>query len=643
MKRFLTLFALALVFAAPLTAAPRWTPIGPFGGFPETLTLDPTNSKVLYAATYLQGAFRTLDGGVTWTPIQGLRSVGNVAVDPSRPSTLYLSVGTPDQILKSLDRGAHWAPANGGLPPGDSTGLIAVDPAKPSRVYAAVEGVWHSRDGGATWRAARRPLPAGLPGWVQVLVASARPAGTVFAGTSSGLYRSTDGGDSWKLAGSRLPVGDVLAVAVAPSDPRTVWVSLREAGLYLSQDGGTTWRPSAAQPADSVVLSLAVSSRSARTVWAGTQQDGLFRSVDQGAHWGPTGPPYETIFHLATGGRDVYVGLYPGPDLSDRGGILASDNEGKTWQVRNQGFANSQAADLAVDAADPRNLWVAMGDNSLFRSTNRGAAWVFPRQPLLHGSPSPNAGVALSADGAAVYAVADDGLWLSENQGDSWSQVRPPAIPGSATGLIRTHPRDPATVYAGDRTKLYVSPDKGSSWQPLNVEFTCAVTDLAVAPSEPATLYTAGAFLGPDTEGNCLIRSHFSLFRSTDGGVSWTRINPGLPATVEAVTVAVDPRNPRTIYVPSGTAVWKSTDGGDTWASSNVAPPALVGTVAVSPVSGTVWAGTFDARVFASHDGGVTWQPMGGPQTYIIRRLVPDPLDPNRLYAATWGGVWVLQ
>ncbi len=647
LRRFLSsalLLAGVLALALPASqaaAAPRWTAIGPFGGFPENLTLDPTNSKVLYATSFLQGAFRTLDGGVTWTPIQGLRSLGNVAVDPSRPSTLYLSVGTPDQILKSLDRGAHWAPAHGGLPPGDGTGLIAVDPAKPSRIYAAVgSGVWHSRDGGATWQAARQPLPAVLPGGVQMLVAAARPAGTVFAGTPSGLYQSTDGGDSWKLAGSRLPVGDVLAVAVAPSDPRTVWVSLREAGLYLSQDGGTTWRPSAAQPADSVVISLAISSRSARTVWAGTLQDGLFRSGDQGAHWVHTGPSYETIFHLVTGGRDLYVGLYPGPDLSDRGGVLASSNEGKTWQVRNQGFANLEADDVAVDAADPRNLWAAMGDNSLFRSTNRGAAWVFPRQPLVHGSPSSNAGVALSADGAAVYAVADDGLWLSENQGDSWSQVSPSP---SGASLVRTHPRDPATVYAGDRTKLYVSPDKGSSWQPLNVEFTCALTDLAVAPSEPTTLYAAGAFLGPPTEGNCLIRSHFSLFRSTDGGVSWTRINPGLPAIVEAVTVAVDPRNSRTIYVPSGTAVWRSTDGGDTWASFNVAPPAIVGTVAVSPVSGTVWAATFDARVFASHDGGVTWQPTGGPQAYIIRRLIPDPLDPNRLYAATWGGVWVLQ
>ena len=639
MNRLLSTLALALL-AAPLAAAPHWTALGPFGGFPETLTLDPTNSKVLYASAYVQGVFRTLDGGLSWTPIQGQPSLGNVAVDPSHPSTLYLSVATPDQILKSLDRGAHWAPANGGLPAEINTTLIAVDPAKPSRIYAAGEGVWHSRNGGASWQAARQPLPPVERG-VQVLVATARPAGTVFAGTRSGLYRSTDGGDSWKLAGGRLPVGDVLALAVAPSDPRTVWVSLREAGLYLSQDGGTTWRPSTAQPADSVVMCLTISSRSARTVWAGTQQDGLFRSTDEGAHWGPTGLPYETIFHLATGGRDLYVGLYPGPDLTDRGGVLASRDEGRTWQVRNQGFANSQAADVAVDATDPRNLWVAMGDNTLFRSTNRGAAWIFPQQPLLHGSPSPSAGVALSADGAAVYAVADSRLWRSSGQGGPWSLLLETP---EGVDFVRADPHDPATAYAAGPRTLSVSHDTGAHWQPLNVEFSCAILDVAIAPSEPATLYAAGADNpAPRPEGTCLIGAKAALFRSTDGAASWTRIDAGLPPAVDVPSIAVDPRDPRTVYVPIGTSVWKSTDGGATWTGSNVGATTNLVSVAVSAGSGTVWASSFDARVFASHDGGATWQTTGGPQSYTIQRLIPDPIDPNRLYATTWGGVWVFQ
>lgn len=642
MKTLLAVLATVALLNPPLVAAPHWTALGPFGGYAQALILDPTDPKALYATTGLQGTFRTLDGGLTWVPIYPGLNFGNVAVDPSRPSTIYLSVASSDRILKSLDRGAHWMPANGGLPAGDGAGAITVDPGQPSRVYAAVEGVWHSRDRGASWQPARQPLPEGSASIIKVLVASARPVGTVFAGTPVGLYRSADGGDSWQLAG--LPVAEVMAVAVAPSDPRTVWVSLRDAGLYVSLDGGVSWRPSAAQPEET--LSLAVSPRSARTVFAGTTA-GLVRSTDGGAHWGAASLPDKVIFHVAAGGRFLYVALLPDfePPASspspDPGGVLVSSNEGKTWQVRNQGLADLDSIDLAVNPANPHNLWAAMGDLGLsqgFRGAGGAVPWERPEQPPSTQVPVYAPSVAFSADGAAVYAVADSQLWLNDNRGGPWSQLLQTP---SGLALVRADPRDAATVYAADRTKLYASHDNGAHWQPLNVEFTCFIFDVAVAPSEPATLYAAGANdPAPNTEGSCVRRAKAALYRSADGGASWTRIDAGLPGV--PVTVAVAPSDPRKVYVPLGTGVWRSQDGGATWAFSNVAAPG-VASVAVSSAFGTVWAGTFDSRVFASLDGGATWQPRGGPQAYTIRRLIPDPLNPLRLYAATWSGVWVLE
>ena len=300
--------------------------------------------------------------------------------------------------------------------------------------------------------------------------------------------------------------------------------------------------------------------------------------------------------------------------------------------------------DLAVDPANPRSLWAAMSDFGLFhglRANSGTVPWTRPPQPPTGVVPSEADSVAVSAGGDEVYSVVDGQLWTSDRS-LVWRTLT--ATPPLFSGFVRTHPRDPVTLYAAGPQKLYASQGAGASWQPLNVEFGCALLDLAIAPSFPTTLYAAGANpANPAVPEQCTGNSVAALFRSTDGGASWTPIVAGLPAASAINSVAVDPRDPRTLYVPLGTQVWRSTDGGATWAPSNVGAPFLT-SVAVSPGTGTVWAGTFDAHVFASHDGGVTWQSIGGPQTFSIRRLVPDPAaGSNRLYAITWSGVWAFQ
>lgn len=652
LHRRLILSLLALLLAAPLLAAsPRWTALGPFGGDVQFLTLDPTNPLALYANMGFQGGtYRTLDGGLSWEPIQALQSLGNVAVDPSRPATIYLAVQTADRILKSRDRGAHWAPASHGLPAGIGAGEIAVDPVQPSSVYAAVDGsVWHSRDRGATWQPSSQPLTDenGAGAFVQILVAPGRPAGTVYAGTPSGLFRSVDGGETWHLLGTGLPVGEVLALAVAPSDPRIVWVSLRDTGLYFSPDGGTSWQRAAGQIPESPVQALAVSPRAPRTLWAGNVVR-LYRSTDGGAHWAADGLPAR-ILAVAAGGRYVYAGVqsdFQAPGIPELGGVRASTNEGKTWQRRNQGLPGLFASDMAVDPANPRDLWAAMSGFGLFhglRANSGTVPWTRPPQPPTGSVPPEADSVAVSAGGDEVYSVVDQQIWTSDH-GSAWSSART-APPPVFSGFVRTHPRDPATAYAAGPDKLYASHDAGASWQPLNLDFGCRIFDLAIAPSTPATLYAAGATpADPAVPARCFENTVAALSRSTDGGATWTSIVAGLPAASAINSVAVDPRDPRTLYVAlNSTQVWKSTDGGATWAPSNVGAPFLT-SVAVSPGTGTVWAGTFDAHVFASHDAGANWQPAGGPQTFSIRRLVPDPAaGSNRLYAVTWSGVWVLE
>jgi photosystem II stability/assembly factor-like uncharacterized protein len=637
MKSFLAACAILTLSTAPLAAAPHWTPLGPYGGFVDTLTVDPVQPQVLYATSEIQGAFKSADGGATWSLIYAGSANGSVAVDPSRHTTLYLS--SFDRVLKSTDGGATWTASSRGLP-NAILSVLAVDPAKRNRVYLAADGVWRSLDGGSTWQPARRPLPKGDARHVTVLVTAPRPAGTVYAATGAGVFRSVDGGDSWKPASHGLPPGPVSTLAMA-ANPQILWASVDRAGIFRSTNGGASWSPAAGQPEGANgVISLAVAPHHPSSAWAGTFQNGIYRTTDAGAHWTPASPRANTRAQaLVATDASLYAGVIP--DFRDPGGVLASGDGGTTWQPRNAGLIALETFDLTVDPRGSGALWAATGPAGLYRSEAGGLSWDSLLQP-----PAPDGAsfstwdthVAFSADGAILYTVFDNRLWASADAGASW-QVRA-TNPGVFFFLV--DPVDPATLYTWVAQDLYASHDAGATWQVLKPGLTCSFNVLAVAPSAPGTLYAGGALSNGGPFGCRNTRA--ALFRSTDGGATWAEADAGL-GLGSVTSLAVDPFDPRTVYsqtlggggTPDG--VWKSTDGGATWLrTGNLTVDKLV----FSAGGGTLWAAS-GSQVFASHDGAASWQPVGGPLAYAIDRLVPDPLDPERLYAATWSGIWVFQ
>ncbi|HSS77834.1 MAG TPA: hypothetical protein VLV54_13960 [Thermoanaerobaculia bacterium] len=366
--------ALALALASPLAAAPHWTSLGPFGGDVDHLTVDPVDTRVVYATLGPQGTFKSVDRGVSWIPILGGPAAGSVAVDPSHHTTIYQAIEV-NRVLKSTDGGAHWTP---GVPFADigQARELAVDPAAASRIYLATsEGVWHSLDGGATWLPSRQPLPEGPTRNVRTVIALARPAGTVFAGTDGGLFKSVDFGETWKIAGHGLPASGITAL-VRASRAGILWAAVAGRGTFFSPNGGTTWKSTARQPAGAgAVTSLAISP-DARTAWAGTAAKGVSRTTDAGGHWSPvalrTGA---SVTSLALGGSTLYAGLHTSSfDVTGRdpGGVVASTDSGNTWQLRNRGLAGL-IVDLAIDPRDSKDLWATTSLQGSFAAPP--AAW----------------------------------------------------------------------------------------------------------------------------------------------------------------------------------------------------------------------------------------------------------------------------
>jgi len=611
----------------------------------DTLSVDPVQPQVLYATAGRQGSFRSVDGGASWSLIHFGYASGNVAVDPSLHTTIYQSLDFK-QVLKSTDGGASWSSSGRGLPNGNLT-LLAVDPAKRNRIYAATDGVWHSLDGGLSWKGSRRPLPKGAARHVLALAVARRPAGTVYAATDAGVFRSVDAGDSWKPSGRGLPPGLVTALAMAPSNPQILWAGAGRI-VFHSTNGGATWRPAASLPIEALgVSSLAAAPGDPSAVWAGTFGHGVYRTTDAGAHWTPAGPrTAPAVAALAATAASVYAVIVPA--FREPGGVLASGDGGGTWQPRNTGLFALEALDVTLDPHHPERLWAAAYLAGLFRGTEGGQGWEIPTQspPPLSDSPVQATRVAFSADGALLDTVFNDFLWTSDNAGAFWHlALGPNTAPSAFVTFLLTHPVDAMALYAGAAggQRLFASHDSGATWQPLEPGFDCAFSTLAAAPSAPATLYAGGSDTASSPSFACLT-TRAAVFRSTDGGATWTRTGSG-PAGDQTLALAVDPLDSRTVYAQIGgrfgnsTGVSKSLDGGDTW-SALTSP--LLKNLVFSAGGGTLW-GNQGSQVFASHDGGASWQSVGGPAVFDVDRLVPDPVDPDRLYAATTGGVWVFQ
>jgi photosystem II stability/assembly factor-like uncharacterized protein len=642
-----------LVFAALLALAgsagaipPPWVPLGPFGGDVRSLTAGP-DPATLYAVTP-GGVFKTADRGLSWAAINVRTDAGNLAADPVHSGVLYLSVYN-EGVVKSIDGGAHWAAANGGLPFQSATPrAVAVDPARPERLYlitASPAGLWRSGDGGASWRSGG---PAGPRS-----IAVSPLAGVAFLSANGGVYRTLDAGATWKLTGRGLPAGPADALAVAASDPRTVYAYFNAAGLFRSHDGGAAWQRRTLPLNAGSVVAFAVSPRTPRLLYIALSNGGFYRSADSGAHWtGFTG--ISNVQALAAAEPRTSDTVYAGTGLlgGTLGGVWWSDDAGTTWTRRSQGLSALKATQVAVDPAQPDHLWTLVQGRA-YRSFNRGAQWLAASRLPAGNPPAANA-VRKLLIGASSQVFAADlrALWRSTDDGASWTLAFAPPGSSSFVDLLAAASPPAAGLYLeADPGSVYRSTDGGASWQPEGDSgLVCIPGDLVVAPASPEVIYAGGSGKSP---APYLCHDPFSLrvVRSDDGGATWTDVSAGLPGEVVAA-LAVDPRDARIVYAgigvgvafPEGDGVWKSTDGGRTWSRAGAElADHTVSTLLASTLSGRLYVVIDGNRVLRSDDGGASWQGWSrGLKTSAVTALTADPGDPRRIYAATANGGWAI-
>jgi hypothetical protein len=211
------------------------------GGWVRALERDAVAPTTVYAATEGGGAFRSTNGGGSWSALSA-----GLAGHPAR--TVRAILALPGRVLAGTEQGVFvlngstWT----GLGQGDGAGklnasvqtLLSVNGTLLAGTFAG--GVFRSSDDGQTWLppGPGSGMPAGETVW------SLRAFGSlVLAATSSGVYRSVDGGVTWTPAGDGIPPGQTTFRVFADSVLPNVWYAGTGSGVYRTLDAGLTWAP----------------------------------------------------------------------------------------------------------------------------------------------------------------------------------------------------------------------------------------------------------------------------------------------------------------------------------------------------------------------------------------------------------------
>jgi len=601
------------------------------------LALDPADENTIYAGTgeanyanhsrYGLGLLKSIDGGDTWTQLAEVTFAGRcfsrITIDPSNTQVLYASIGRaggfPELaaakghpgatgnvgVFKSVDGGVSWIQLAGGLPNVEATDL-ALDPSNPSVVYAAI--------------------------------------GRVFGSSQNGIWKSTDAGASWvKLAGGLPSSGSIgrVSVAVAPSQPSRLYALIAgpatstgggasTQGAYRSDNSGATWT---SLPVGSIQATygwylsvVSVAPTNANTVFFGGLD--FVRSTTSGASFTNVTPPHVDMHAAAWDASGRLV-------VGDDGGVHRSSNNGTSWSSLNAGLGTVQF--YAGLSSHPTNAFIHYGgtqDNGTNRRSTNSRDWtqilggdggwtqVDPIAPnRIFGEYQGAGNLFRSTDGGNNLNFAGSGI----DSGDRNCFLPPYLIDGSSPSRM---------FYATHR--IYRSLDGGSSWNAWSGDLTFgagAIRSLALAPSNPNVLYAA------TNDGKVLVSTNGgSIFQTVLTNV------PGWPRTTREIFV--DPGNSMRAYLAVaafGVAqIRRTSDGGQNWTDLDQALPDVpVNVVAVqASLTERIFAGTDDG-LWYSPDGGQTWTRygVGLPRAPVIDILL-EPAR-HRIGVATQGrGAW---
>lgn len=617
----------------------QWSALGPPGGDVSDVAASPADGDVVIAALALAtgggGAYRSADGGATWTPIPALAGRASFHIEFAPDGTAYL--GTQDGVWISEDAGLTWTALNLGIGPNDTVLSIAIDPSDPDTIWAGTSesfgqqpvNLLRSTDGGITWSNRTPPLDVPMNG--NAIAVDPGDSDTVvaaFSGDFGGgsVWVSTDGGDTWSNRSAGLPANPMRALH---HDGERILLGGGQlfgsqfVGLYASDDLGATWTMlhDASWPLR-VVTDIAVDPIDPDRIWVATDGTGIHRSNDGGATWA-TG--------IGGSGNLATQSVRFVPDDADR--ILLGVSSLAVFRSSDGGESFAQSADgiselnlFSIDAnpLDPQEVAVAFQGNNnggVLLSSDGGASWTPAPVPATRYRV-----VRFDADGK-LYAlstgptsVAPEGLYRREGDG-TWTNIGPDQGPAFESDLatVRISDDDPQRIWlggsdfgvAGFEQTIWYTGDGGASWtKQYEGGDNLVTTDIEIV-DDGAGQELVAAY--DDASGGNL----GGALRTDDAGANWVDASAGLPAAFHRMPRLCRPADAGdTVLMSAWTgwstgAVYRSDDRGATWTATPWTGSAINDIACDVSSAGTVYiAAQGSPTVLRSDDGAASFAPF---------------------------------
>jgi photosystem II stability/assembly factor-like uncharacterized protein len=434
------------------------------------LSVVATDAQTILVGTSGHGLFITRDGGATWASVAELEEayIPLLAADPGDPRTIYAS--TRRALVRSRDGGATWEALSGGIQNQAVYALLIEAPQRRLVAGTAGRGILMSDDEGTTWQPVNTNLPEG-----RAVLALTVQGSTMFAGTADGVFVSDDAGATWRASGTGIGAPQLHALTLNPGNG-ALWLA-SEDGLYQSRDQGASWqRAGPLLP----VLSVALAPNDPRTIYVGTSHQGVFTSHDGGATWGAAGGDL--------GGRASVAGLTVDPQnaqnvfarvLFER--IYKSVDGGDSWRTVWAGMPNdTEVETMAIDPRDSRVMY-AGSNNQLYYSTNGGETW----QPRGLDGVTTFAVWIDPRDSNSLLAGATDGLYQSHDAGANWEPI------GFAHTTVTAITRDQGgNLYVGTKYDgAFVSQDDGKTFNRLGAGLDSASINALASDDTRGIIY----------------------------------------------------------------------------------------------------------------------------------------------------------
>ena len=666
-------------------AAPQWTALGPNNNLGRVIDIafHPQNSNILYIASPGGGAYKSTDGGGSWTWLGGLpyQAINSIAIDPQNPNVIYFATG-------------HFQ--------GSGSDFQSM-------------GIYKTTDGGATFNLLTSTVPSvGNIDWLRVTRVVTHPAipNLIFAGATSGFFLSNNGGTTWTKS-STVPTYDIVT---DPNDPAKMLRGRFDGSISHSTNAGANWTTAAivtSSATANIHTRVKYAKSAPNVVYAAVNQNvgELHRSDDGGVTWAIVSTPAHNgtqgfhtnqlwvspvdANHLIVGGVDLYKSLDGGQSFVKISNWQSNSAQTGAGLSPRTPHADHNAIASPPDYSEATALLLVGTDGGLYATANardvtESSGWSKSNGNLslsqfvggagrrangidtLVGGLQDNGTVRHlgaqnwerlgSGDGGFIAIADNDGaIFGSYQNGRVHRCIGCVGVQTICAGITEVDPENcgssntlkvnfyaPLELDSSNGGRLYLGAN--SLWVSTNPRSSPPSWSVVKEPVAGSTVNTAtsnyiNAISIHQADPNIVLAGHNDgqVFRTRNilsGAPTWATVSGNLPSRLVGA-VLVDPVDSERLYI--GFAgyfadnLWRSDNGGASWKNISAGlPPGSIYTITRHPLAkekiyvGTIWGS------YGSDNAGDTWPATNdGPYGTQIRKLFW--LGSDTLVAATFG------